>query len=78
MLYQRSDQGFLPGFFLKTTYAVLTVDSFPIVPSSNCPGSGLGGPGGGFGGAVFFSNGTSSGLPLLLPVLKPPLGGPKP
>ena len=37
------------------------------------PGGGLGGPGGGF-----FSTGSSSGLPLLLPVLKPPPGPPKP
>ena len=37
------------------------------------PGSGFGGPGG-----VFFSTGSSSGLPLLLPVLKPPPGPPKP
>ena len=36
------------------------------------PGSGFGGPGGGF-----FSTGSSSGLPLLLPVLKPPPGPPK-
>ena len=33
----------------------------------------MGGPGGGF-----FSTGSSSGLPLLLPVLKPPPGPPKP
>ena len=41
---------------------------------------GFGGPGGGFGGpgGVFFSTGSSSGLPLLLPVLKPPPGPPKP
>ena len=41
---------------------------------------GLGGPGGGFGdpGGVFFGTGSSSGLPLLLPVLKPPPGPPKP
>ena len=47
---------------------------------SNCPGcsfrgpgSGLGGPGGGF------RTGRSSGKPLLLPVLKkPPPGPPKP
>ena len=33
---------------------------------------GFGGPGGGFGGpgGVFFGTGSSSGLPLLLPVLK--------
>ena len=37
------------------------------------PGSGFGGPGGGF-----FRTGSSSGLPLLLPVLKPPPGPPKP
>ena len=36
-------------------------------------GGGFGGPGGGF-----FSTGSSSGLPLLLPVLKPPPGPPKP
>ena len=44
------------------------------------PGGGVGGPGGGFGGpgGIFFSTGTSSGLPLLLPVLKPPPGPPKP
>ena len=41
---------------------------------------GFGGPGGGFGapGGGFFSTGSSSGLPLLLPVLKPPPGPPKP
>ena len=41
---------------------------------------GLGGPGGVFGGpgGGFFSTGSSSGLPLLLPVLKPPPGPPKP
>ena len=33
----------------------------------------MGGPGGGF-----FSTGSSSGLPLLLSVLKPPPGPPKP
>ena len=40
----------------------------------------MGGPGGGFGGpgGGFFSTGSSSGLPLLLPVLKPPPGPPKP
>ena len=40
----------------------------------------LGGPGGVFGGpgGGFFSTGSSSGLPLLLPVLKPPPGPPKP
>ena len=40
----------------------------------------FGGPGGGFGGpgGAFFSTGSSSGLPLLLPVLKPPPGPPKP
>ena len=40
----------------------------------------LGGPGGGFGapGGVFFSLGSSSGLPLLLLSLKPPPGAPKP
>ena len=37
------------------------------------PGCGFGGPGGGF-----FSFGISSGLPLLLPVLKPLPGPPKP
>ena len=38
------------------------------------------GPGGVFGGpgAGLFSTGSSSGLPLLLPVLKPPPGPPKP
>ena len=40
---------------------------------SGGPGVGLGGPGG-----VFLSTGSSSGLPLLLPVLKPPPGPPKP
>ena len=46
----------------------------------NCPGGGFGGPGGGFSGpgGGFFSTGRSSGLPLLLPVLKPPPGPPKP
>ena len=29
-------------------------------------------------GVLFFSTGSSSGLPLLLPVLKPPPGPPKP
>ena len=44
------------------------------------PGGSFGGPGGGFGGpgGGFFSTGSSSGLPLLLPVLKPPPGPPKP
>ena len=44
------------------------------------PGGGFGGPGGGFGGpgGVFFSTGRSSGLPLLLPMLKPPPGLQKP
>ena len=58
----------------------LTVSSFLIVPSSNCPGGGFGGPGGGFGGpgGGFFSTSIISGLLLLLPVLKPPLGPPKP
>ena len=40
---------------------------------SGGPEVGFGGPGGGF-----FSTGSSSGLPLLLPVLKPPPGPPKP
>ena len=41
---------------------------------------GFGGLGGGFGGpgGGFFSTGSSSGLPLLLPVLKPPPGPSKP
>ena len=41
---------------------------------------GLGGPGGGFGapGGGFFNLSSSSGLPLLLLPLKPPLGPPKP
>ena len=41
---------------------------------------GLGGPGGGFGapGGGLFSTVNSSGLPPLLPVLKPPPGAPKP
>ena len=40
----------------------------------------FGGPGDGFGGAGdrFFSTGSSSGLPLLLAILKPPPGAPKP
>ena len=46
----------------------------------NCLDPGFGGPGGGFdapGGG--FRTGTSSGKPLLLPVLKkPPPGAPKP
>ena len=39
----------------------------------------IGGPGGVFGGpgGGVFSTGSSSGLPLLLPVLKPPPGPPK-
>ena len=47
---------------------------------SNRPSGGFGGPGRGFGGpgGVFFNTGSSSGLPLLLPVLKPPPGPPKP
>ena len=49
------------------------MDSFLIVPISNYPGGGFGGPGGGF-----FSIGISSGLPLLLPFLQPPPGPPKP
>ena len=58
----------------------LTLSSFLIVPSSNCPGGGFGGPGVGFDGpgGGFFSTGSSSGLPLLLPVLKPPPGPLKP
>ena len=61
--------------------------SFLIVLITNCPGGGFDGPGGGFGGpgggfggpgGGFFSTGSSSGLPLLLPVLKPPPGPPKP
>ena len=41
---------------------------------------GFGGPGGGFGGpgGGFFSTGSSSGLPLLLLLLKPSPGPPKP
>ena len=37
------------------------------------PGGGFGGPGGGFGGpgGGFFSRSSSSGLPLLLLLLKP-------
>ena len=44
------------------------------------PGGGFGGPGGGFGdpGGGFLNNNSSSGLPLLLLLLKPPLGPPKP
>ena len=50
------------------------------VPVWAKPLIGFGGPGGGFGGpgGGFFSTGSSSGLPLLLPVLKPPPGPPKP
>ena len=52
----------------------------PIIFLFGGPGGGFGGPGGGFGGPGdgFFSTGSSSGLPLLLPVLKPPPGPPKP
>ncbi len=44
-----------------------------IVLVSNCPGGDFGDPGVGFGGTgdLFFNTGSRSGLPLLLPVLKP-------
>ena len=39
------------------------MDSFLIVPISNCPGGDFGGPGGDFGGpgGGFFSNNSNSG-----------------
>ena len=46
---------------------------FSLCVVFGCPGGGFGGPGGGF-----LSTGSSSGLPLLLPILKPPPGRPKP
>ena len=51
-----------------------TVGPFLIVLVSKCPGNGCGGPAGGFGGpgAGRFGTGQSSGLTLLLPVLKHP------
>ena len=46
------------------------MDSFLIVPISNCPGGDFGGPGGGFGGpGGGFSGNRNSGKPLLLLLL---------
>ena len=64
--------------YLKKKEGVCTVFCTSLLILSGS--GGLGGPGGGFGGpgGGFFSTGSSSGLPLILPVLKPPPGPPKP
>ena len=72
--------GGIPRNEEKTEKKTLYFCIGPIIFLFGGPGGGFGGPGGGFGGpgGGFLSTGSSSGLPLLLPVLKPPPGPPKP